>query len=195
MYLEKKPTDGPGTKDNLSKTNQDLVAVISGGAEVTRGLLKNISLNASLSYDPEVAHGNRSGMNFTWHYGTIIADHSSKQGEGKAKKGFSMAVNESAIHYNGTASGETISLNTEALSPNHTYIVKLEVTKDIRISTVYQVIHLLEGDPPKIYQRLGNYFVFCCLQVVRIVFAVVSVAVINIPLFILYLGFALYFRC
>ena len=132
---------------------------------VTRGLQENITLSASLSYDPEAGPGNRSGMNFTWHYGKITADQSSKQVKGKAKKvsqrSFSTAVNESAIHYNGTASGENISLNTEALSANQTYIVKLEVTKDIRISTVYQIIHLLEGDPPKIDQRLGIYFVYC----------------------------------
>ena len=117
-------------------------------------------------------------MNFIWHYGKITADHSRKQVEGKANKGFPTTVNESAIYYNGTASGETMSLNKETLSPNQTYIVKLEVTKDTRISTVYQVIHLLEGDPPKIYQRLGISFVFCSFWVIRIVFAFVYVAVV-----------------
>ncbi|CAH3159297.1 unnamed protein product [Pocillopora meandrina] len=135
------------------KRKLDLVAVISGGAEVTRGLHKNITLNASLSYDPEVAHGNRSGMNFTWHYGKVTRNHSSKQGEAKAEKDFFMAVNESAIHYHGSASGELVSLNTETLSLHQFHIVKLVVTKDSRISTVYQVIHLIEGDPPEIYQR------------------------------------------
>ncbi|PFX14626.1 Polycystic kidney disease protein 1-like 2 [Stylophora pistillata] len=151
--LKKKPADGPETTDKFNKTKQDLVAIISGGAEVTRGLKENITLNASLSYDPNATHGKRQGMNFTWHYGKITADHSSKQVDWKTKKGFSAAVNESAINYYGKGSGETISLNTEALSLNQTYIVKLEVTKDIRISSVYQVVHLLEGDPPKIYQR------------------------------------------
>ena len=179
MYLEKKPTVGPKTEDKSRKTKQDLVAVISGGAEVTRGLQENITLNASLSYDPEVAHGNRSGMNFTWHYSKITADNSSKHMERKAKKAFFAAVNKLALNYYGKESGETISLNMEALSLNQTYIVKLEVTKDIRISTVYQVIHLLEGDPPKIYQRLGVHFVFCCFQVVRIVFSVIFFAVVN----------------
>ena len=165
-------------KTFFCKTEQDLVAVISGGAEVTRGLQENITLKASLSYDPEDPHSNRSRMNFTWHYGKITADHSRKQVEGKANKGFPTTVNESAIYYNGTASGETMSLNKETLSPNQTYIVKLEVTKDTRISTVYQVIHLLEGDPPKIYQRLGISFVFCSFWVIRIVFAFVYVAVV-----------------
>ena len=146
------------------------MAVISGGAEVTRGLLRNITLNASLSYDPEVAHGNRLGMKFTWHYGKVAGNPSSKKTEAKVEKDVFTAVNESAIHYYGKASGEQISLNAKALSVNQTYIVKLVVTKDRRISTVYQVIHLIEGDPPEIYQRLGIYFVCFCCYLVCLVF-------------------------
>ncbi|XP_027058239.1 sperm receptor for egg jelly-like, partial [Pocillopora damicornis] len=139
--------------ETSGKRKLDLVAVISGGAEVTRGLQKNITLNASLSYDPEVAHGNRSEMKFTWHYSKVTGNHSGKQAEAKTEKDLFTAVNQSAINYNKNLSGELVSLNTEALSVNQTYIVKLVVTKDIRISTVYQVIHLIEGDPPEIYQR------------------------------------------
>ena len=139
------------------------MAVISGGAEVTRGLQKNITLNASLSYDPEVAHGNRSEMKFTWHYSKVTGNHSSKQVEAKTEKDLFTAVNQSAINYNKNLSGELVSLNTDVLSVNQTYIVKLVVTKDIRISTVYQVIHLIEGDLPEMYQRLEIYLVFSVL--------------------------------
>ena len=156
------------------------MAVISGGAEVTRGLQKNITLNASLSYDPEVAHGNRSEMKFTWHYGKVTGNHSSKQAEAKTEKDLFTAVNQSAINYNKNLSGELVSLNTEALSVNQTYIVKLVLTKDSRISTVYQVIHLIEGDPPEIHQRLGIYFVcFCRYLVFWFVFTVGFVAVFD----------------
>ena len=78
----------------LGKT-QDLVAVISGGAEVIRGLKENITLDGSLSYDPEAAHGDQSGMNFTWHYGEITGNYSSVQGR---NRGFFIAVNESALN-------------------------------------------------------------------------------------------------
>ena len=154
---------------SVGKRKLDLVAVISGGAEVTRGLHNNITLIASLSYESEVAHGNRSGMKFTWHFGKFTGNRSSKRAEAKAEKDFFTAVNESAIHYYGKAFGEQISLNTKALSVNQTYIVKLVVIKDSRISTVYQVIHLIEGDPPEIYQRLGIYFVCFCCYLVRLV--------------------------
>ena len=166
--------------ETSSKRKLDLVAVISGGADVTRGLHKNITLNASLSYDPEVAHGNRSGMKFTWHYGKVTGNHSGKQAEAKAEEDFFTAVNKSAIYYDGNASGELVSLNDEAFSVNQTYLVKLVVTKDIRISTVYQVIHLIEGDPPEIYQRLGIYLVFSVvIKFAWFVFTVVFVAVVN----------------
>ena len=169
------------------------MAVISGGAEVTRGLQKNITLNASLSYDPEVAHGNRSGMKFTWHYGKVARNHSSKQAEAKADKDFFMAVNESAIHYNRNASGELVSLNTEALSVNQTYIVKLVLTKDSRISTVYQIIHLIEGDPPEIYQRLGSTLFLLLFGLFGLFLQMFSLPLL-IPVFTLDPAIALCFR-
>ena len=72
----------------LGKT-QDLVAVISGG------LKENITLDGSLSYDPEAARGDQSGMDFTWYYGEITGNYSSVQGK---KRGFFIAVNESAFN-------------------------------------------------------------------------------------------------
>ena len=72
----------------LGKT-QDLVAVISGG------LKENITLDGSLSYDPEAARGDQSGMNFTWHYGEITGNYSSVQGR---KRDFSIELNESALN-------------------------------------------------------------------------------------------------
>ena len=102
-------------------------------------------------------------MKFTWHYRKVTGNHSSKQAEAKTEKYLFTAVNHSAINCNKNLSGELVSLNTEALSVNQIYIVKLVVTKDIRISTVYQVIHLIEGDPPEIYQRLEIYLVFSVL--------------------------------
>ena len=74
---------------------EDLVAVISGGAEVIRGLKENITLDGSLSYDPEAARGDQSGLNFTWHYGEITGNYSSVQGR---KRGLFIAVNESVFN-------------------------------------------------------------------------------------------------
>ena len=68
---------------------EDLVAVISGG------LKENITLDGSLSYDPEATRGDQPGMNFTWHYGEITGNYSSVEGR---KRGFFIAVNESVFN-------------------------------------------------------------------------------------------------
>ena len=107
-------------------------------------------MNASLSYDPDVGVGNHSGMSFTWHYGEIISNHSGLQRE---RKDVFAGVNESTIHYSGNAFGVQIILHTAAMSLNKTFIVKLVVTKDCRSASVYQIINLVEGDPPEISQR------------------------------------------
>ena len=133
----------------LGKT-QDLVAAISGGAEVIRGLQENITLNGSPSYDPEAVHDDQSGMNFTWHYGKITGNYSFVL---ETKRDFFTEVNESALQYNGRASGVQISLDTGAMSLGDICMVRLVVTKDYRNASVYQVIHLSKGDPPKIDQR------------------------------------------
>ena len=122
----------------LGKT-QDLVAAISGGAEVIRGLQENVTLDGSPSYDPEAAHDDQSGMNFTWHYGKITRNYSFVL---ETKRDFFTEVNESALQYNGRASGVQISLDTGAMSLGDICIVRLVVTKDYRNASVYQVIHL-----------------------------------------------------
>ena len=57
--------------------------------------MENILLDGSLSYDPEAARGDQSGMNFTWHYGEITGNYSSVQGR---MRGFFIAVNDSAFN-------------------------------------------------------------------------------------------------
>lgn len=107
----------------LGKTHlqrkQDLVAVISGGAEIIRGYKENITLDATLSYDPDVVHDDHSRMNFTWHYGEIAGKYSSVRWRKAESDSFS-AVNESTIHYFGRTSGKQVSLRTAALSFNKT---------------------------------------------------------------------------
>ena len=115
-----------------------------------RGLQENITLDGSPSYDPEAAHDDQSGMNFTWHYGKITGNYSFVL---ETKRDFFTEVNESALQYNGRASGVQISLDTGAMSLGDICIVRLVVTKDYRNASVYQVIHLSKGDPPKIDQR------------------------------------------
>ena len=107
-------------------------------------------MNASLSYDPVVGLGNYSGMNFTWHYGEIKGNYSGLQ---TAARDSITGVSQSNIRHSGVYSGLEVTFNTASMSINKTYVVKLVVTKDYRNSSVYQIIHLVKGDPPKITQR------------------------------------------
>lgn len=111
-------------------------------------------MNGSLSYDPET--GDNEGMNFTWRYGTIPrSNHSSLQ---FLTQGSFTHVNGSAIKNTGTSFGRTSSINSNFTNENDTLIIKLTVAKDYRTSSVIQVVHLVEGSPPRIYQRYGALF-------------------------------------
>ena len=135
----------------------NLIAIIYGGTEVIRRQNDNITMNASLSYVPDVGLSNHSGMNFTWHYGEIKGNYS---GLLTAAKDFT-GVNLSNVHYIEIDSGREVTFNT-ASSMFHnltTLVVKLVVAKDKRSSSDQQVIHLVKGDPPQISQRYKCCFI------------------------------------
>ena len=128
----------------------NLIAIIYGGTEVIRRPNENITMNASLSYDPAVGLGNHSGMNFTWHYGEIKG----YSGLLTAVRDFT-GINPSNVHYTDNDSGREVTFNTASSMFQNltTLVVKLVVAKDNRISSDHQVVHLVEGDPPQISQR------------------------------------------
>ena len=128
------------------------MAVIYGGVEVIRGITENISLNGSLSYDPET--GDNVGMNFTWNYGTI--PRSNQSNIQFLKQGLFTHVNASAIQNKGISFGRTNSINSNLTNENDTLIINLTITKDYRTSSVIQVVHVVEGDQPRICQRYGT---------------------------------------
>ena len=133
------------------KRKPDLIAIIAGGAEVIRGNNENITMNASLSYDPDVGPGNHSGMSFTWRYGEIKGNYSVQQSSAKEPL---TRINDSEIDYfEGELSGPVITLDTALVFVSKTNVVKLVVTKDYRNSSVYQVIRLVNGNPPILSQR------------------------------------------
>ena len=115
-------------------------------------------MNASLSYDPDLGTRNNSGMNFTWHFGQIKGNNYSFPLPGIsgisvqyfAEKGF----------------GPVVIFPKKPLLLNQTYIAKLVVTKDYRASSVFQVITLQNGEPPKVSLRytFRQSLFFCCAR-------------------------------
>ncbi len=136
---------------------QNLVAVISGGAEVVRGLNENITMNGSLSYDPET--GDNKGMNFTWRYGSIPRNNNTSLQ--LVKQGSFSPVNVSAIQNEMVSFGRIISINTNATNGSETFVITLTVAKDYRTAIAIQVVHLVKGDPPRIYQRYETLHFIC----------------------------------
>ncbi|KAL9965156.1 hypothetical protein ACROYT_G028918 [Oculina patagonica] len=137
------------TDGRLCKRRQNLVAIIYGGTEVIRGLTENITMNGSLSYDPEI--GDKKGMNFTWRYGSIPRNN--KSCLQLLKQGSFPPVNLSAIQNEKVSFGRTISINTNATNGSETFVFTLTVAKGYRTASAIQVVHLVKGDPPRIYQR------------------------------------------
>jgi len=134
------------------QTTPNLIAIIYGGTEVIRGQNENITMNASLSYDPVAGPGNYSRMNFTWYYGKIEGNYSGLQTA--ARDSFS-GINQSNVRYIGNDSGLEVSFTTTSsmFQDLTTLVVKLVVAKDYRSSSEHQLIHLVKGDPPQISQR------------------------------------------
>ena len=87
-----------------------------------------------------------------WQYGEITGNYFSLD-LWEGERHFFPAINKSTIRYFGKAYGDQVSLNTDNMAVNKTYVVRLVMTKDNRNSTAHQVIHLVEGNPPKINQK------------------------------------------
>ena len=146
----------------------ELVAIIEGGAEVIRGLDENITMNASLSYDPDIGTGNNSGMNFTWHFGKVKGNNDS----------FPLpSLSNIAVQYFAEKGfGPVVIFSKKPLLLNQTYIMKLVVTKDYRTSSVFQVIRMQKGEPPRVSQRyiFRQYFSNVSFLLCQVILAVID---------------------
>ena len=134
----------------ISKKRPNLVAVIFGGAVVLRGLEDNFTMNGSPSYDPET--NDNQGIDFTWQYGKIERQYNASIISLKKLVSFTTLKNFTS-HELRNATGPIINIDKSFFHYEETIIVKLTVAKDNRASSVFQIVYLLKGDPPKIFQR------------------------------------------
>ena len=131
-----------------------LRAEISGGNTVTRGKGKTITLNGSLSQDPDVEPRNISSMNFTWlckkrnesfpNLSVPIPIVSFTPGPGQGGGCFGTGV--------GRLSSNTavVNLPTSAMNVDEFYDIKLIVQKDTRYDDFEQEIKIVNGNPPEV---------------------------------------------
>ena len=131
-----------------------LRAKISGGNTVTRGKGKTITLNGSLSQDPDVEPGNITSMKFTWlckkpnesfpNLSFPIPVVSLTAGPGQGGGCFGTGV--------GRLSSNTavVNLSTIAMNVGEFYDIKLIVQKDTRYDDFVQEIKIVNGNPPEV---------------------------------------------
>ena len=131
-----------------------LRAKISGGNTVTRGKDSTITLNGSLSQDPDVEPGNITSMNFTWlckkpnesfpNLSFPIPVVSLTPGPGQGGGCFGTGV--------GRLSSNTavVNLPTSAMNVDEFYDIKLIVQKDTRYDDFVQEIKIVNGNPPEV---------------------------------------------
>ena len=134
-----------------------LTADISGGNKVTRGKQSAITLDGSLSKDPDVEPGDHSSMQFIWlckrRQETFPTDPiasfpvitpSSGPGSGGC---FGTGVGKLS------SSDIKVTLETGAMMVGELYDVKLIVKKDDREDEFLQEIEIVSGDPPDVAIR------------------------------------------
>ncbi|XP_044184816.1 polycystic kidney disease protein 1-like 2 [Acropora millepora] len=132
-----------------------LRAKISGGNTVTRGKGKTITLDGSLSQDPDVEPGIITPMNFTWlckkrnesfpNLSFPIPVVSLTPGPGQGGGGcFGTGV--------GVLSSNkaVVNLSTSAMNVGEFYDIKLRVQKDTRYDEFVQEIKIVNGTPPEV---------------------------------------------
>ena len=135
-----------------------------GGTEVFRSIKKPILLNASASYDISPSAGSSSGMNYDWSCFVITKTQSNvprnytsvsnvtfRGSDGIYDTLVSAAATGTLFQLPSDAflwgnEKATVTLDTKRLVSNQAYYVVLTVTKEIRVATGIQIVHVSDKD-------------------------------------------------
>ena len=138
-----------------------LRAKISGGNTVTKGKGKTITLNGSLSQDPDVEPGNITSMNFTWlckkrnesfpnlSFPIRVVSLTRGPGQGGGGGGGCFGTGVGRLSSNRAV----VNLSTIAMNVGEFYDIKLIVQKDTRYGDYVQEIKIVNGTPPEVSIR------------------------------------------
>ena len=142
--------------------NSALEVSIAGGTEVFRSIDKPILLDASASYDTSPSAGSSSGMNYDWSCLIITQSNVSRnytpvsnvtfRGSGSIYDTFVGASTNGNlfqlpddVFLRGDEKA-IVTLDTKRLISNQAYYVVLTVTKDIRVASGIQIVHVRDED-------------------------------------------------
>ena len=142
--------------------NAALEVSIAGGTEVVRSINKLISVDASSSYDNDLSAGNSSGMKYDWFCLVITQSNVSRSYTPVSNVSFrgSESIYDTLVDAaaNGTLfqlsddvflqgkEQAKVTLDNKKLISDQTYYVVLTVSKDIRVASGIQIIHVRDGD-------------------------------------------------
>ena len=118
--------------------NSALKVSIAGGTEIFRSIDKPILLDASASYDTSLSAFSSSGMKYDWSCLIITTQSNVSRNRTlfQLPEDVFLQGNEKAI----------VTLDTKRLISNQAYYVVLTVTKDIRVASGIQIVHVREED-------------------------------------------------
>ena len=113
-------------------------AIIDGGSSVRWGSKVIVTVDGSLSYDVDIGPGNHTGLNFTW---TCLGNAS------WSKDCFGSFVGE--VNSASTA----VSIDPGRLAVGKSYVLRLNVSKDIRSSFAEMSFEIAAGVVPQVKLR------------------------------------------
>ncbi|XP_068753326.1 polycystin-1-like protein 2 [Montipora capricornis] len=117
-----------------------LRAIIDGGSSVRWGSAETVAVDGSLSYDADIGPGTHTGVKFTWSCADF-ADNSS------------MSYDCFGAFANPYINVTMINIDTSRLTVGNTYVLRLTVTKDERLSFAEMSFEIAVGDIPQVTLR------------------------------------------
>ena len=142
--------------------NSALKVSIAGGTEVFRSIDKPILLDASASYDTSPSAGSSSGMNYDWSCLIITQSNVSRNYTPVSNVTFRGSGSICDTFVGASTNGNLfqlpddvflpgdekaiVTLDTKRLISNQAYYVVLTVTKDIRVASGIQIVHVRDED-------------------------------------------------
>ena len=117
-----------------------LRAIIDGGSSVRWGSTESVAVDGGLSYDADIGPGTHTGVTFNWSC-SDSADNKS------------MSYNCFGAFAKSNNNDTTVTVDTTKLMVGNTYVLRLTVTKDERLSLAEMSFEIAAGDIPQVTLR------------------------------------------
>ena len=117
-----------------------LRAVIDGGSSVRWGSTESVAVDGALSYDADIGPGTHTGVTFNWSCADSVDNNS-------------MSYDCFGAFSKPNDNDATVTVDTTKLMVGNTYVLRLTVTKDERLSFAEMSFEIAAGDIPQVTLR------------------------------------------